>query len=57
MRMPDVMNSLRDILKKIKDASRLLTRLQVSMPCFDSLDIAYIIQKACQMRLVQLQDD
>ena len=29
MRAPDVMKSLRDILRKVKDASRLLTRLMV----------------------------
>ena len=29
MRMPDVAKSLRDILRKAKDASRLLSRLQV----------------------------
>ena len=29
MRMPDVAKSLRDILRKVKDASRLLSRLQV----------------------------
>ena len=30
MRAPDVMKSLRDILRKVKDASRLLARLMVS---------------------------
>ena len=29
MRAPDVMKSLRDVLRKVKDASRLLTRLMV----------------------------
>ena len=30
LRLPDVMKSLTDILKKVKDASRLLIRLQAS---------------------------
>ena len=30
LRVPDVMKSLSDVLRKVKDASRLLTRLQVS---------------------------
>ena len=30
LRMPDMMKSLSDIVKKVKDASRLLARLQVS---------------------------
>jgi hypothetical protein len=29
MRMPDIVKSLKDILQKVKDASRLLSRLQV----------------------------
>ena len=33
MHAPDVMKSLRDILRKVKDASRLLTRLMVSSSC------------------------
>lgn len=46
MRAPDVMKSLREVLRKIKDVPKLLQRLQVSTVCM-LVDIIYLRTLVC----------
>ncbi|CAL5228160.1 g11240 [Coccomyxa viridis] len=53
LRMPDVMKSLTDILKRVKDASRLLARLQAMQSAMDAKAFAAVSESIAQMLLLK----